>query len=83
MWGKEERNLRCREYINEYTKVLEDIVKEGIENGEIIEGNPEILASGLFGFTCSGLLYRLKTGKDLDIQEMYKEFCNYVVGLKR
>ena len=58
--------------------------QEGIEKGEIIEGKPEVLASGLFGFTCSGLLYKLKTGKELDIQETYKEFSNYIVnGLKK
>lgn len=84
IWGNEERNLKCREYIYEYIRILENIIKEGIEKGEIIEGKPEVLASGLFGFTCSGLLYKLKTGKELDIQETYKEFSNYIVnGLKK
>lgn len=84
MWGKEERNLRCREYIYDYIGYIEDVIKEGIEKGEIIEGNPEVLASGLFGFTCSGLLYKLKTQKELDIQETYNEFSQYAVkGLKK
>lgn len=83
IWGNEERNLKCREYVYEYIKILEQIVKEGMDKGEIIQGNPEVLASGLFGFTCSGLLYKLKTGKELDVQDIYKEFSNYVVnGLK-
>ncbi|MBR4261719.1 MAG: TetR/AcrR family transcriptional regulator, partial [Clostridia bacterium] len=54
MWGKEERNLRCREFICDYTSFIEEIIKQGIEKGEINEGNPEAIASGIFGFTCSG-----------------------------
>ena len=84
MWGKEERNIRCREYIYQYISFIEEIIKKGIEKGEIIEGNPEVLASGLFGFTCSGLLYKLKTQKEVDIEGMYKEFSVYAVkGLKK
>ena len=79
MWGREERNIRCRNYVYEYIKIIEDIVKSGIDKGEITGNNAEIIASGLFGFTCSGLLYRLKTGEELDIAEIYKEFSNYVV----
>ena len=84
MWGKEERNLRCREFICDYTSFIEEIIKQGIEKGEINEGNPEAIASGIFGFTCSGLLYRLKAGEKFDIQELYKEFSNFVVkGLRK
>ena len=84
MWGKEERNIRCRQYMFEYIKILESIIKEGIEKGEIIEGNPEALASGIFGFTCSGLIYKLKNENELDIQTIYKEFSNYAInGLKK
>lgn len=79
MWGREERNIMCRNYVYEYIKIIEDIVKSGIDKGEITGDNAEIIASGLFGFTCSGLLYRLKTGEELDIAEIYKEFSNYVV----
>ena len=83
MWGKEERNLRCRGYIYEYIKILEDIIREGIEKGEVREGNPEAIASGIFGFTCSSLLYKLKNKKELDIQEIYKNFSDYAInGLK-
>lgn len=83
MWGKEERHLRCREYVYEYIKIIENIVKEGIENGEIFNGNPEAIASGIFGFTCSSLIYKLKTERNIDIQEIYNEFNHYAIqGLK-
>jgi len=84
MWGKEERNSRCRDYIYEYIKILETIIKEGIEKGEIRNGNPKAIASGIFGFTCSSLLYKLNNEKELDIQEIYKDFSNYAVnGLRK
>jgi len=84
MWGKEERNLRCRDYVYEYIKIIEDIVKEGIEKGEIFEGNPEAIASGIFGFTCSSLIYKLKTEKEIDIQGIFNEFSHYAIkGLKK
>ena len=84
MWGKEERHLRCREYVFEYIKIIEDIVKEGIEKGEIFEGNPEAIASGIFGLTCSSLIYKLKTEKEIDIQGIYNEFNQYAIkGLKK
>ena len=84
MWGKEERHLRCRECVYNYIKIIENIVKEGIEKGEIYSGNPEAIASGIFGFTCSSLIYKLKTEKEIDIQEMYNDFSNYAIkGLKK
>ncbi len=37
IWGTEPRNLMCKEYLFEYIKIIENIVKEGIEKGEIVE----------------------------------------------
>ena len=45
VWGTEKRNNRCREYVFEYIKTIEEIVRKGIEKGEITQGNPEIIAS--------------------------------------
>ena len=67
MWGKEERNKRSRKY------VFEDIVREGIEKGEIIDKNPEVIASEIFSLTSSCLIYKLKLEEKIDIQLMYKE----------
>ena len=64
MWGKEERNKRSRQYV---------FVREGIEKGEIIDRDPEVIASEIFSLTSSCLIYKLKTEKNLDIQSMYKE----------
>jgi len=52
---------------------IEKIVREGIEKGEIIDRDPEVIASEIFSLTSSCLIYKLKTEKNLDIQSMYKE----------
>ncbi len=84
MWGKEERNKRSRQYVFEYIDIVEKIVKEGIEKGEIIDKNPKIIASEIFGLTSSCLIYKLQTEKNIDIQTMYKEIEKSVIsGLKR
>ena len=73
MWGKEERNKRSRKYVFEYLGIVEDIVREGIEKGEIIDKNPEVIASEIFSLTSSCLIYKLKLEEKIDIQLMYKE----------
>ena len=73
MWGKEERNKRSRKYVFEYLSIVEDIVREGIEKGEIIDKNPEVIASEIFSLTRSCLIYKIKLEEKIDIQLMYKE----------
>lgn len=45
IWGQEPRNKKCREYVFEYITMIEDIVKEGIEKQELIEGDSSVIAS--------------------------------------
>lgn len=45
IWGQEPRNKKCREYVFEYITMIEDIVKEGIENQELIKGDSSVIAS--------------------------------------
>ena len=45
MWGQEFRNKKCREYVYEYINIIEDIIKQGIEQGEIITGDSNVIAS--------------------------------------
>ncbi len=84
IWGTEQRNSRCRKYVLEYIDMIEEIVQAGIKKGEIREGDPNIIASNLFGMTCSCLIYKLKENKKIDIQKVYKEFETSIVeGLKK
>lgn len=79
IWGKDEMSMRCRSYVFEYIKILEDVVREGIENGEFYDGNIKALAAGIFGITCSSLIYRMNAGENVDIEGTYKGFIDTVI----
>ncbi|MCI8546775.1 MAG: TetR/AcrR family transcriptional regulator [Clostridia bacterium] len=83
VWGSDERNQKCQKYINDYIGKIEEVVKEGIEKGEIKEGNSGIIASEIFAFTCAGFMFKIKSGLPLDIKEMCIEFDKMIYGLKR
>lgn len=84
IWGKEEKNKKCRKCVFEYIKILEKIIQEGIEKGEFYDGNVQALASGIFGVTCSSLIYRMKIGQEADIEHVYNGFVDTVVrGLSK
>lgn len=79
IWGNEPRNIMCKSKVIEYIKTIEEIIKEGINKGEIINGDPEIMASGIFGLTCSSLVYKLKIKDEIDISKLYKELDNSIL----
>ena len=84
IWGKEEKNKKCRKCVFEYIKILEKIIQEGIEKEEFYDGNVQALASGVFGVTCSSLIYRMKIGEKTDIDNVYNGFVDTVVrGLRK
>lgn len=78
IWGEKEKNKKCKKAVFEYIKIIEDIVKEGIENGEFYDGDVEAIASGIFGVTCSSLIYRLKKNREVDVDKVYKGFIDNV-----
>lgn len=82
-WGNEARNQMCQKHILSYVSKIEDIVRAGMEKGEIKQGNPKAVASEIYGLICSSLVYKIRTEKDLDVMSLYKEFENTVInGLK-
>ncbi len=82
-WGHETRNQKCRKQILEYIRKIENIVKEGIEVGQIKKGNPQVIASEIYGLICSSLVYKTTGKQNIDMMKLYKEFENTVIeGLK-
>ena len=74
IWGNDGRSQMCRKYVFEYIQMVEEIVKEGIEKGEIIEVDSNVIASGIFGFTCSSLIYKMRHNEEnLDMMALDKE----------
>ena len=64
IWGNDARNIMCRNHVFEYIQMIEEIVKKGMEQKEILDGDANIIASGIFGFTCSSLIYKMRHNKD-------------------
>lgn len=82
-YGKETRNQKCQMHIYEYIEQIEEIVKEGINKGEIKQGDPKAIASEIYGLICSTLVYKLRNQDNFDISKIYKEFERTVIeGLK-
>ena len=82
-WGNEARNQKCKKCILSYISQIEDIVKEGMKKGQIKIGNPQIIASEIYGLICSSLIYKARSKEEIDIMKLYKEFENTVIeGLK-
>ena len=83
VWGSDQRNQKCQKYITDYIGKIEEIVKEGIQSGELKDGNSGIIASEIFSFTCAGFMYKIKSGNPIDIKELCLEFDKMIYGLKR
>jgi len=74
----------CREYVFKYISIIENIIKEGIKKGELVEGDSSVIASGIFGFTCSTMVYKLRHDKEIEIPKIYKEIeKDFIIKLKR
>lgn len=81
-YGKEARNQKCQSHIYEYINKIEEIVKEGIDKKEIKQGNPNVIASEIYGLICSTLVYKLRNG-NIDVMDLYREYENTIIeGLK-
>ena len=73
----------CKNQIFLYINQIEQIVKEGIEKGEIKAGNPQAIASEIYGLICSSLVYKVRDKEEFNIIKLYKEFENTIIkGLK-
>lgn len=78
LWGEEEKNKKCKKAVFQYIKIIEKIVNEGIANGEFYDGDVEAIASGIFGVTCSSLIYRIKKNRKVDVIQVYNGFIDSV-----
>ena len=81
-YGKEARNQKCQNHVYEYISKIEQIVKEGIDQNEIKQGNPKVIASEIYGLIGSTLVYKLRN-ENIDIMSLYREYENTIIeGLK-
>ena len=66
-YGKESRNQKCQMHVYEYIEQIEQIVREGINKGEIKQGEPKAMASEIYGLICSTLVYKLRNQDTFDV----------------
>ena len=82
-WGNEARHQKCQKHILEYINKIENIVEQGIKQGEIKQGDPRIIASEIYGLICSSLVYKTRNKENFDRMKLFKEFENTVIeGLR-
>ena len=80
IWGNESRNLSCRSYVLDYIETIENIIKDGISKGEIIDADSNLIASSIFGITCSTLIYKMQHNNNFDLQTLYNEYVNTLIS---
>ena len=73
IWGSGPRAKMCRDYVVDYIQMIQEIIEEGIKKGEIVEADPNVIASGIFGFVCSSLIYKLRREKNIEVAELFTE----------
>jgi len=80
IWGTEPRNMHCKTQVFGYIDKIEEIVKHGMEEGEIRTGDPKIIASEIFGLLCSNLIYNtLNSNAEMDVEKMKEEYESLIL----
>lgn len=74
MWGTGTRHQFCKEKIEEYIKVVEDVIKEGIKKGDIKKCNSNITATTIFSLTSSFMMYKKQIDNEINILQIYREY---------
>ena len=59
--------------------MVEEIVKEGIQKGEIIEADSNAIASGIFGFISSSYIYKMRHEGEVDVQKLFSDVDNIFI----
>lgn len=77
--GETSRTKKCQKAVNSYVEKIEDIIKEGINEGIFYDRDPEAIAFGIFGVTFSSLLYRLKQDRNVTAEQIYDGYVATVV----
>lgn len=80
LWGNSSRNKFCKEIIQDYMSVIEQIVVEGMNNGEIIKADSKLVTSEIFSLICSTLVHKKVYNNPIDITKLSKEYENTIIN---
>lgn len=71
IWGNSSRSKTCQNSLNDYLKIIKEVLSQGIKNNEIKEVDVEIVADEIFGMVCTSLYY-IKNNS-LVVEKIFKE----------
>lgn len=77
--GETSRTKKCQKAVNDYVFRIQEVIKEGIEEGLFSDRDPEAIAFGIFGITFSSLLFRLKQDRNVSAEQIYDGYVATVV----
>ena len=77
--GETARTKKCQKAVYEYVQKIKEVIDEGIKEGIFYSEDSEGIAIGIFGINFSSILYRLKQGKDVTPEQIYKSYIETVV----
>ena len=76
--GNEERNKKCRESPYSCVDVIEKIIVDSVEKGEIANCDTRAIAFEIFGIICSGILLRYENNGNIDINKMALQYSRAI-----
>ena len=82
--GTEKRNEKCKEYVSNYIKNIEAIVKKGIELKQIKGGiDTKIIASQIYGLIYSTIAYKNNNLEEFNVMNIFNQYENTIIkGLR-
>ena len=76
--GETPRTKKCREALRNYAETIEQVIKEGMDEGIFYEGDAQGIAYGILGVSFSSLLYIKKEG-EVTPEQVYKSYIETVI----
>lgn len=78
-WGKEIKELRFINLINDYISYIQDFINLAIEAGEIKKGNPMLMSYLFLGMISFSSLYEILE-PDADVDSIVEDAVQYIIN---
>lgn len=78
--GDSKRNEKCRQCVYECVDVIEKVLIQGIQNGNIKECDTRAIAFEIFGIICSGVMLRYENNKKIDMYQTAKKYSDIITS---
>jgi len=77
LWGTHERQVKFREYIYGYIKIMKNIFDEAKEQDLIINENSDVMAAAFFGMISSAMIYNMMNEGNYDSEYLSNILIKY------